>query len=99
MKNNKSLAINCDQLDRAVQDGTAKKKMAVDVGLEHQHWIYVYKFVSGTNPSKYLSLNSSSGSHFFKIRPNEIEGPSSEGGQSWDWYVLSCPHEPPCPFM
>jgi hypothetical protein len=98
----KSLEIvDCPSLERALGKGKIIRKLAVDIGKEHPHWIYAFKVPTGTDPSKAFGLfNSKPGSHYYKIRPNDLpEGPSSENGSQWDWYLLSCPHDPPCPLM
>jgi hypothetical protein len=90
--------LNCDQLAQAIENGTATQQLLANVGLEHTHNIYLVKVVTGTDPDQ--AFSPSGGSEFFKVRPNGRDTqPSNENGHLWDWYLLSCPHDPPCPFM
>ena len=92
----------CDPLGAAlaaaVSAGDAQVKLLANIGLEHEHDIYLVKVISGTNPSHIHKPTD--GSKYFKIRPNHRDTtPSTEGGKNWDWYLLSCPHDPPCPLL
>jgi len=88
----------CHPLDAAVKAGNAKVKRLANVGLEHKHNIYLVKVISGTDPGTLYPPTN--GSAYFKIRPNGLDtSPSRENGRSWDWYLLSCPHDPPCPLL
>jgi hypothetical protein len=98
MKDKAPELLDCTQLGHDVDNGIAMQKQLADVGLEHSHYIYLVKVLTGADPNQVYTPTG--GSHFFKIRPNERDTqPSNEKGQLWDWYLLSCPHQVPCPFM
>jgi hypothetical protein len=101
MRRTKHFIIDCSALGQAIKDGTAMPpQLTANIGIEHAHWIYFIKVKAGTDPTQVFKPDPSSGTHFFKIRPNEFDRkPSREHGKSWDWYLLTCPHDPPCPDM
>ncbi|HEY6767447.1 MAG TPA: hypothetical protein VI386_22025 [Candidatus Sulfotelmatobacter sp.] len=90
--------LDCSKLQHDVEQGLAMQRLLADVGLEHPHYIYLVKVPSGVDPTQ--TYHPSGGSYFFRIRPNDRDTlPSNEQGRLWDWYLLSCPHQVPCPFM
>jgi|GEM_PF-4761136 len=97
MPNERLELLTCEKLQEDVTNGLAMTRTLADVGCEHNHFIYLVKVVTGTDPTE--RYKPSGGSHFFKIRPNERDKTYNENEKYWDWYVLSCPHQVPCPFM
>jgi hypothetical protein len=90
----------CDALDDDITKGLAKKTNFGDQGSSSEpHYIYLIKMQTtlGDPTQRY---KPKSGTQFFAIRPNaNYPNPSHENGKDWNWYLLSCPHQVPCPIL
>lgn len=97
----------CDDLQDLVDDGRVISKVLDNVGLDpdHPHHIIFIK-IDPTLGDPCALLKAKLGSKCFLIRPNDVEpspsnerNPVSGNNQLYNWYLMSCPHDPPCPLL
>lgn len=90
--------LSCDKLGEDIIAGIATRDVWKNIGYEHEHWVFLVKVITGLDPTQ--RYKPTKGTAFVKIRPNEQDpAPSNENGKEWDWYLLTCPHQVPCPIL